>query len=259
MNIKDFMKNPAGKGAVIPGRDMIIDRFNYRYGLLIKKKPFDVTIYKVKDDVLYHVIVTTEAEERWNTYDVVLKFVPTDMVAKNDTTVKNYELKVFSNCPSFTYTYAYVAKLNNMMVSELENKYDKKVLSYPPVSRNPSLTMSYEKSVYYACKFLLESNMLSKKYIDSHTSKTVTKLLSEIRTDSKIEEEIQRAKNKQKEAKEQELREIRRKAVTKQKRDNKFTPKTKSSVNHLQKKGSTVNKINKKKSTIKPKGTMKKK
>ncbi len=36
LNIKEFMKNPSGKGAVIPGREMIIEKFNYRYKLLLK-------------------------------------------------------------------------------------------------------------------------------------------------------------------------------------------------------------------------------
>ena len=32
------MKNPAGKGAVIPGKDMFIQNFDYRYQVLSKEK-----------------------------------------------------------------------------------------------------------------------------------------------------------------------------------------------------------------------------
>lgn len=196
MNIREYMKNPAGKGAVIPGKEALLEIFNRRYITLNKTKPIDFIIYVDKEIIYYHVIISTEADDRDNTYDVILKFSPTSHADINDKSIKNYEIKFFSNCPSFTYTYAYVAKLNGILVEELADKYNNSVLKNPPVSRNPGLIFNYEKSTYFACKFLLESgDYLSKNYIKTHGKRFTKNILKDIRTDSVIEEEIKRSKN----------------------------------------------------------------
>lgn len=200
MNIREYMKNPAGKGAVIPGKEALLDIFNRRYGTLNKTKPIDFKIYVDREIIYYHVLITTEATDRDNTYDVILRFAPTSHADINDKSIKNYEIRFFSNCPSFTYTYAYVAKLNGILVDELSNKYSQTVLKFPPVSRNPGLIFNYEKSTYFACKFLLESReLLNKSYINAKGIKFTKNIFKVIRTDSVIEEEIKRSRNKAKE------------------------------------------------------------
>lgn len=201
MNIKEFLNNPTGKGSVIPGKGAILDDLDRRYKSLLTRGDFEVKVYKNKNNIYYHIIIKTEDTERENDYDIVLEFIPNKQ-NKNDSTVKNFDIKFFSNCPSFVYTYAYVANLNKLLITSLSNKYDKKILKYPPVSRNPHLMMGYEKSIYFACKFLMENNMLINAYIDSHIDKNFSNLNKSIRKDNVILEEIQRAKAKKKVKKE---------------------------------------------------------
>lgn len=237
MNIREYMKNPAGKGAVIPGKEALLEIFNRRYRTLNKTKPIDFIIYVDREIIYYHVIITTEADDRNNTYDVILKFSPTSHADINDRSVKNYDIKFFSNCPSFTYTYAYVAKLNGILVEELADKYSTTVLKNPPVSRNPGLIFNYEKSTYFACKFLLETgDFLSKSYIKTHGKKFTKNIFKHIRTDSVIEEEIKRSKNVAKE----NARKQKRERLLSYDRENKITSTSKkqntvkkSSVNYI--------------------------
>ena len=37
MNIKQYLDNPMGKGAIIPGKQMILEDLNKRYNKLIKE------------------------------------------------------------------------------------------------------------------------------------------------------------------------------------------------------------------------------
>lgn len=254
MNIREYMKNPAGKGAVIPGREALLEIFNRRYITMCKTKPIQLNVYTDKEIVYYHILITTEADNRDNTYDVILKFIPTSQADINDKSVRNYELKFFSNCPSFTYTYAYVAKINDILVEELSNKYDDQVLKNPPVSRNPGLIFNYEKSTYYACKFLMESNeYLNKTYIKSHGKKITKNILKEIRTDSVIEEEIMRSKRKAKEDKRKKKDAEIEQALNN--RNKKQNPVKKSGVNYIKPK-QPINKKNggNRKQPIKPIG-----
>lgn len=254
MNIREYMKNPAGKGAVIPGKEALLEIFNRRYITMNKTKPITFDIYTDKEIVYYHIKLTTEADNRDNTYDVVLKFSPTSQADVNDKSIRNYELRFFSNCPSFTYTYAYVAKINDILVEELSDKYEDTVLKNPPVSRNPGLIFNYEKSTYYACKFLTESSeYLNKSYIKSHSSKMTKNILKEIRTDSVIEEEIMRSKRKAKEDKRKKKDEEINQALNN--RNKKQNPVKKSGVNYIKPK-KPINKKNggNKKQPIKPIG-----
>lgn len=260
MNIKEYLKNPAGKGAVIPGKEALLDIFNRRYGTLNKTKPIDFKIYVDREIIYYHVLISTEASDRDNTYDVILRFAPTSHADINDKSIKNYEIRFFSNCPSFTYTYAYVAKLNGIIVEELVDKYNKTVLKFPPVSRNPGLIFNYEKSTYFACKFLMESgDYLSKHYIKSRGIKFTKNIFKTIRTDSVIEEEIKRSRNKAKEnaraQKNEKIRNsIKNSSISSTVDHNKQNTVKKSSVNYIKPKKpiGAKNGRTRKVSTIKP-------
>lgn len=246
MKIEEYIKNPAGKGAIIPGRNLLLSNYDYRFQVLSKEKSISLNIYIDKEVVYYHMLIPTESENRNNIYDVVLKFKPVDQSSLIDKTYRQYDIEFFSNCPSFTYTYAYVAKLNGYLLSELEGKYDEKIISIPPTSRNPGLIFGYEKSIYFACKHLLsDRQLLVKSYVKTHGRKLTKNVLKRIRTVSQIEEDIMREKNKYRESK---------KTITRSnKKDDKkvksFNKKeTVSGVRKIEKKQSAKNKVN----TVKP-------
>lgn len=194
MKIDDYVKSPAGKGAIIPGRDMILTNWDYRFQLLQKEKEIIVNIYTKKNDVYYHFIIPTENKDKNNTYDIILKFVETKNNEKTDSSYRQYEVLFFSNCPSFTYGYAYVANLNGYLIQEFTDKYDEKILKYPPVSKNPGLIFGYEKSLYFACKYLLENRvLLLKTYVKSNSKELTDEIIKSIRHMNIIEEEVTRA------------------------------------------------------------------
>ena len=227
------MKNPAGKGAVIPGKDMFIQNFDYRFQVLSKDKDFELNIYTQGQDVFYHILVPSESPYRENKYDVIIKFKPSGLGNKIDGSYKQYDIEFFSNSPAFAYTYAYVAKLNGLLIMDLADKYDEKILTYPPTSRNPGLLFNYEKSIYFACQFLLsDSQFLLKSYVKSHSKKLTKKILKEIKTLSKVEEEYKK-ENKMKE--ERELRELKKNMEKKEPVKSIGKKETKTSVNKVKK------------------------
>ena len=147
MNITEYLDNPLGKGAILPGKNFIVDDYNRRFTELVMKSKIEYTILLDKDDYLIHLLIPTESKERDNTYDVVIRFFLMDKSKKVSTTIKGYDIEVFSNCPSFTYTYAYAYNMNGMLISDLKDKYEDTILSKPPMSRNPGIIVNYEKSI----------------------------------------------------------------------------------------------------------------
>jgi hypothetical protein len=147
-SIKDFVDNPMGKGSfAIPNRQLIKDDLNRRYDKLNQNKKIKVTVYKDGEDYYFHFLIPSETE-RLNTYDVVLQFTMGEDDFKFDNFLNRYYVKFFSNCPSFTFTYAYAFNLYGMLIEHLGNKYDEQVLTDDPIVRNPGEIISYENEIH---------------------------------------------------------------------------------------------------------------
>ena len=153
----DYLNNPMGSGSTaIANKNLIKQSLDNRYNKLIDKhKDFTIKVYNVKGETGYffHVIIPSETKDDVS-YDVVLRLYPEDNDIAKDKGIKRYVMQVFSNCPSFTYTYAYVFNDYNMLINILRNKYSNMVLKDNPIVRNPGEVINFEKSIYYACKYI---------------------------------------------------------------------------------------------------------
>jgi hypothetical protein len=189
------MDNPMGKGSsVIMNRDQIKVFLDGRYDALIKKfGDFKFNIYSYKGSYFYHFIIPSESQRR-NTYDVVVQFVNSDDPTEDfsgDATLKRYHVKLFSNCPSFSFTYAYVYNEDGRMVDMLQSKYSDVMLTNPPSTRNPGEIASFEKSTYFACKFISEHRtIIDKAYIKRHSSTDIKAMREKIRNTDTVMKEI---------------------------------------------------------------------
>ena len=236
MKIDEFLRNPLGKGAIIPGRDILLTNLDYRMQLIEKHKKIEMNIYTNKEDVYYHIIIPTENKDRDNSYDVVIKFKATDKSDKFDQSYRQHEIEFFSNCPSFTYGYAYVANINGYLIKEFADKYEPQVLKYPPVSKNPGLTFGYEKSIYFACKFIMnDKKVLLKSYVKSYGQKLTPEIIKSIRHMNKIEEEYKRADKIRREEKKDKRIKMDKKTKDKVDKIRRGEPIKKSNVNTIKK------------------------
>lgn len=255
--LSEYMNNPSGKGSTfIPNRQLIIDDYKRRYEKIKEHHKFEVTIYKIKEDYLFHILVPSEAKDKDMYYDVVLQFTMADEDFKNEMLLKRYYVKFFSNSPSFVYTHAYAYNSNGILVDFLKKKYNHEVLSKEPSIRNPQEIITFEKSVYFACLHLMNNSItyMNKMYLNSHVRSLNTDLLlKKVRTSDAILLEYKKAEHKKKEKERKNNKEITnrttktptpRKEITKSISRNKKTPVGKKTV---------AKKITAKKSTIKGK------
>ena len=207
-NITEYLDNPMGKGSsALSERKLVRANLDQRYEALIKKhKDFKYTIYKTSSAYFFHFVIPSESE-RENDYDVVIYFIPSSKELKYDNFLFRYNLKFFSNSPSFVYTYGYVYNENGMFMNSLKSKYHREVLKNKPVQRNPSRIINYEKSLFFALTYLNKHRSLlnksqinhrARKYIPEEFAKNIRDLdtiMDEIKKeDLKISREKERAK-----------------------------------------------------------------
>ena len=97
MKIDDYIKHPAGKGAIIPGKDIIISNWDYRFELLQKNKEDELTCTIYTNGQMYIIISLSllKIKIEKNTYDIILKFKQTKDSDKSDTSYRQYEIEFF--------------------------------------------------------------------------------------------------------------------------------------------------------------------
>ena len=165
MILADFLSNPSGKGDVGANAKVIATMLDSKYEKLMKEKGKKITcnVYKVltKETYYFHLVIPTETE-RDNTYDVVIELSDLEGQRKGDVSVVRYNARFFSNAPSFAYTYAKVYKDNDLLVKDLEGKFEPEQLSQDPDTRNRYGIVGYDKYLYYGVKYIYESKMLNK-------------------------------------------------------------------------------------------------
>lgn len=195
MNMKQWMENPMGKGASVLQLPVLREKFDAQYSEISNK-------IKVKwyclDQKYYvaHVLVPSLSIDRLF-YDVLLEF-DIDTIPKTSIVINEGAMRVFSNCPSFTFTYAHVYLEQGNLISWAKHKYSRKVRKLDPVQRNPQKVSSYERSLYFAIKFITSEGRSYKGKVTNgmimiQNPKTI---LNVIRTSEEILELYDRGKKK---------------------------------------------------------------
>lgn len=236
MKIDEFLKNPVGKGTIIPGKEQILANLDYRLEVLQKYKDITMNIYTDGGDAYYHLIIPSENKDRTNDYDVIIKFKQTEKTDQYDQSYRQYQIEFFSNCPSFTYGYAYVANLNGYFIKEFANKYEAAILKYPPVSRNPGMVFGYEKSIYFACKYIMsDKRVLLKSHVDSYGQKLTPAIIKSIRHMNIIAEEYKRSDKVRREEKKKNRLKLDKKMVERKEEFKSSVANNKPGVNTVKK------------------------
>lgn len=130
------------------------NEFERTYQAFRKKKGsiYIESITTIEDNYLLHIKVKSESSSRF--YDVVILFFTDDEKIKKDVSFRNYYVKFFSNSPSFIYQYAVLYKENGILIDMLYDKMDPEYMDTKPTKTNPNNKVSYDKSIYIACRFM---------------------------------------------------------------------------------------------------------
>lgn len=167
--LRSYLGNPYGKGnTTVPNFSAI------RTGYLNKLQQIESTIsfkwYQYKEkSYICHLTIPSESAEGVR-YDVVLEFgyPPKEY---NSRSVLDLPLKVFSNAPSFSYTYAHVFLKEKLLCDWLKDKYGKSVRKSSAGVRNAANIIGLEKTLYASALFLSMKGRSDFSYISANVEK----------------------------------------------------------------------------------------
>lgn len=149
--IKEFFNNPAGKGSAVLNINATKNKFQEKYNQIHKR--ISHKSFFVKDDI--YILVNIPSSVEGIMYDVLMKF------EKNKksigTTILDMEMRLFSNSPSFLYTYANAYDKQKLFIKECKKKLSPKMLSDIAKTRNPYGVLSYDFSIYSALWYILSN------------------------------------------------------------------------------------------------------
>lgn len=156
-------------------RDVNYDSKYRSYVSTNKIKVFAMCV--IEDSYYIHIKVPSESQKNGKyEYDVVIRFFTDNPEVQAQDTLRNYYVQFFSNSPSFMYQYAYLYNKEGFLIETLYNKLDADYIDTPPEKTNSEMKKSYDKSIYFACRYLSEQkfrylnkkgHLLAKKVDDS--------------------------------------------------------------------------------------------
>ena len=200
--LKDFIKNPTGKGTSFMGsREILHDAMNNKFKKL--KKNIKMDIYSFQNSYFFVFKIPSESVKDFY-YDVVLCLYSDTAEIDMDNNITRYKLDFFSNMHSFVYTYANILYNNNMIVKGLEKKYPSIILKKGPEKRNPNEVFGFEKSTYISALYINSNiDFMNKDYLRKIAKpiKRVSVISKKIRDFETIDTEYKKKKKSNKKGK----------------------------------------------------------
>jgi hypothetical protein len=149
--LSEFTMSPFG-GKQSVARDKKYDTMYQHYK---QNNAVYIKAYTVIEDSWYILVkVPSESQKGLIEYDVVIRFFPETPDIALESHLRNYKIQFFSNSPGFIYQFAYLYYTNGYLIKELYSKADIESISKPPTNANKDMNLTYDKSIYFACKYL---------------------------------------------------------------------------------------------------------
>ena len=133
-----------------------------------------VKIKVIKEKDTYYVLLKLPSESNSKYpesnhifYDVILELIPPNKNALNEDKLRDYDVKVFSNCPSFVYTFTYVYYKKGALINMPKGFYTRKAISSAPKSRNPLLLFGIEKTLWFSICYMDDRRLWKRDVLDS--------------------------------------------------------------------------------------------
>lgn len=177
--ISEFLHTPFGKTST----QSKLTKYNTSYNA--NRNDIILNAYTKIDDAYYfHVKIPSESQKDGNVYyNVVIRFFTDKKEALKSSHIRDYYIQFFSNSPGFIYNYAVLYKNNGYLIDSLYTKLDPRYFDKLPTKTNVNLELSYDKTIYFACRFLNEKKfkVLNKFGVSLGKKLTPNKFFGEIK------------------------------------------------------------------------------
>lgn len=194
MTIEEYLMNPTGRSDSAMMLGAIRQKLDKEFSIL--QNAIRTQWYFIDNKAyIVHLKIPSSTQTQLF-YDVLVEFKISAI--RNGVDYRKQSIRVFSNCPSFTYTYARVFYQQNLLITWTAVKYNSKILGVDPDKRNPGKIINYEKSLYFAFRYLQKHAGYFRRIIPSE-ARTITDqsaILNTIMSDQRVRELIEKNKKR---------------------------------------------------------------
>jgi hypothetical protein len=206
MNVKVAqMLRPFNKGFSALQIKLVMNDLVYRYTQNIRSK-IRTRVFKENDDYFIYTQIPSESSDEYPDsapihYDVIIQLIPPTKASLAWDNIREYDVKVFSNIPSFVFTFNYVYHKQRALVNLPSGYYTQRTLMEKARMRNPLNLLGIDKSLWFAVYYCDEHRIFKKSNIDSlvEGNLSLVKLLRDekvLSQDRKMDECERREKHK---------------------------------------------------------------
>lgn len=188
MTLGEYLANPYGKGSNVAPTTMIRDNVE-RELREAYPEPIQHSVYKTKDaQLIIHCKLPSRTKKGVH-YDVVIELDCTSLDDNSKVSIGRLPFKVFSNSPSFYYTYAKVFEERGLFCTWLKRKYERKIMRKDPNVRNPARIVGYERTVYTCMWYIFQKlrGVHASELLNRSLLTTYREIAANVQTQDEIE------------------------------------------------------------------------
>lgn len=174
MTFDQYIQNPMGvKNAVFSNREMYRNMYTERLNKLLVREggKIEYYLYKGKKKYYAYLKIPSETVEKFY-YDVVIEF--SEPEGKSPRSLRDYNVRFYSNDPSFVFTFAHAFIKNELFINEYKDKMSREAVTQNADEKNPTNQVGYVKSLFFAYLIMGQKGLFNKLfYTGSYSERTV--------------------------------------------------------------------------------------
>lgn len=189
-----YMDNPSSGTSVYATREVYKNLYKQKFDNLMVREQGQLhyKIFNTDDSRDTHYIHLKIPSEKLPDlyYDVVLEFYTTDPNLKDKPTIREYNVRFYSNDSAFIFTFAHAFAKNGLFINLLRPKMLQRALVDKPKVRNPKDDIWYVKSLCFAFYAMQRFNLFNRSMLNQNGQKfNQTQFMAGIMSaENKIEE-----------------------------------------------------------------------
>ena len=138
-------------------RESMRNSYSKKFNALMLREHGVISYFLYKDEennrYFAYFKIPSETIERFY-YDTIIEFTADKNVKEAGSNLFKYNVRFYSNDPSFVYSYAYVFSRKGLFINQFASKMSQRALREPAKEKNPSNQVGYVKTIYFAYLFM---------------------------------------------------------------------------------------------------------
>ena len=122
----------------------------------------------IDNEASYYLYFQVPSEIRGNTYDIVIHFYTQDERIMRESTLRNYNVRIFSNNPVFAFHFGHANFTQGLLIDFLADKFGRDILENVAEKYNPKNAIGFCHTFYFVGRFILDhARYLDKTFLQN--------------------------------------------------------------------------------------------